>query len=138
MPILSNSIKNVGHIISEQGIDTDPAQVKAVTHWNQPTELKSLRSFLGFCGRYKCFIANYSAIVGPLTELTKRYPPTQQGKKAVKNKGMHQNKCLKLLVTDEWKNVWRYSKRSSIVLLMHLCWHLLILPNPTFCTYMPS
>lgn len=82
-------VKYVGHIISEKGIATDPAKVEAVTNWKQPTDLKSLRSFLGFCGYYRRFIANYSAIVRPLTELTKGYPPTQHGKKAVKNKGMY-------------------------------------------------
>ncbi len=41
-----------------------------------PTNLKSLRSFLGFCGFYRRFIKDYSAIVRPLTELTKGYPPT--------------------------------------------------------------
>lgn len=82
-------VKYVGHIISEKGIATDPAKVEAVTHLKQPTDLKSLRSFLGFCGYYRCFIANYSAIVRPLTELTKGYQPTQHGKKPVKNKGMY-------------------------------------------------
>ncbi len=41
-----------------------------------PTNLKSLRSFLGLCGFYRPFIKDYSAIVRPLTELTKGYPPT--------------------------------------------------------------
>lgn len=46
-----------------------------------PTNLKTLQSFLGFCGYYRQFIQNYSAIVRPLTELTKRYAPTQKRKK---------------------------------------------------------
>ncbi|RXN10791.1 Retrovirus-related Pol polyprotein from transposon 297 [Labeo rohita] len=48
-----------------------------------PTDLKTLRSFLGFCGFYRRFIKDYSAIVRPLTELTKGYPPTSgQNRKA--------------------------------------------------------
>ncbi len=82
-------VKYVGHIISEKGIATVPAKIEAVTHWKQPTDLKSLRSFLGFCGYYRRFIANYTAIVRPLTELTKGYQPTQHGKKPVKNKGIY-------------------------------------------------
>lgn len=42
---------------------------------------------MGFCGYYRKFIASYSAIVRPLTDLTKGYPPTQKGKKADKTKG---------------------------------------------------
>ena len=74
-------VKYVGHIVSEAGIATDPEKVEVVKHWKEPTDLKSLRSFLGFCGYYRRFIANYSHIVRPLTELTKGYPPTQKGRK---------------------------------------------------------
>lgn len=78
-------VKYVGHIISADGIATDPEKVKAVTNWPRPTDLKSLRSFLGFCGYYRRFVANYSAIVRPLTELTKGYAPTHKGKRQVKD-----------------------------------------------------
>ncbi|XP_076830977.1 uncharacterized protein LOC143476602 [Brachyhypopomus gauderio] len=79
-------VKYVGHVISADGVATDLDKVKAVTNWPQPTDLKSLRSFLGFCGYYRRFVANYSAIIRPLTELTKGYPPTQRGKRNVKEK----------------------------------------------------
>lgn len=74
-------VKYVGHIVSETGIATDPEKVEAVKRWKEPTDLKSLRSFLGFCGYYRRFIADYSRIVRPLTELTKGYPPAQKGRK---------------------------------------------------------
>ncbi|XP_037833479.1 uncharacterized protein LOC119617377 [Kryptolebias marmoratus] len=74
-------VKYVGHIVSADGIAADPAKVEAVTQWPQPTDLKSLRSFLGFCGYYRRFVANYSSIVKPLTDLTKGYPPVRKGKK---------------------------------------------------------
>lgn len=79
-------VKFLGHIVSASGVATDPEKVSAVTHWKKPADLKSLQSFLGFCGYYRCFIQNYSAIVHPLTELTKGYPPTQQKKKDVSKK----------------------------------------------------
>ena len=41
-------VKYVGHIVSETGIATDPEKVEVVKHWKEPTDLKSLRSFLGF------------------------------------------------------------------------------------------
>lgn len=71
----------MGHIVSEAGISPDPGKIDVVKKWKEPTDLKSLRSFLGFCGYYRRFIANYSCIVRPLTELTKGYPPTQKGRK---------------------------------------------------------
>lgn len=76
-------VKFLGHIVSASGVATDPEKVRAVTHWKKPTDLKSLRSFLGFCGYYRRFIENYSAVVHPLTELTKGYPPAQRSRRDV-------------------------------------------------------
>lgn len=78
-------VKYVGHIVSAAGIAPDPEKVAAVTQWKEPTDLKSLRSFLGFCGFYRRFVKNYSSIVRPLTELTKGYPPAK-GKCKVEGK----------------------------------------------------
>lgn len=78
-------VKYVGHIVSANGIATDPDKVDVVKHWKEPTHLKQLRSFLGFCSYYRRFIANYSAIVRPLSELTKGYAPTWQGPKIQKS-----------------------------------------------------
>lgn len=74
-------VKYVGHIVSAKGVAADPDKIEAVTKWPTPTNLKTLRSFLGFCGYYRRFIHNYSSIVRPLTDLTKGYGPTQRGRK---------------------------------------------------------
>lgn len=81
-------VKYVGHIVSASGIAPDPEKVEAVTRWKMPTDLKSLRSFLGFCGFYRRFIKNYSAIVRPLTDLTKGYPPVK-GKRDATSTGKY-------------------------------------------------
>lgn len=46
-------VKYLGHIVSAQGVSPDPQKIEAVTTWPQPHDLKSLRSFLGFCGYYR-------------------------------------------------------------------------------------
>lgn len=79
-------VKYLGHIVSADGVEPDPEKIKAVTDWPQPTNLKTLQSFLGFCGYYRRFIAGYAAIVRPLTELTKGYAPTQKSKKQAKDR----------------------------------------------------
>ncbi|XP_063780792.1 uncharacterized protein LOC134928708 [Pseudophryne corroboree] len=71
-------VKYLGHIVSRQGISTDPDKVTAVVNWPRPNSLKDLRSFLGFCGYYRKFVPLYSKIVQPLTELTKGYPPNNK------------------------------------------------------------
>lgn len=74
-------VKYLGHIVSAEGVAPDPEKIEAVAAWPKPTNLKTLQSFLGFCGYYRRFIENYSAIVRPLTELTKGYAPTQKSRK---------------------------------------------------------
>lgn len=74
-------VKYLGHIVSAEGVAPDPDKIEAVATWPRPTNLKTLQSFLGFCGYYRRFIQNYSAIVRPLTELTKGYAPTQKSRK---------------------------------------------------------
>ena len=51
-----------------------PCTVKtaAIKDWPVPTNLKELRSFIGFCNFYRMFIANFSQIAHPLHLLTKK------------------------------------------------------------------
>lgn len=75
------SVKYLGHVVSERGVETDPEKIKALTTWPVPTNLKELRSFLGFAGYYRRFIQGYSHITKPLNELTSGYPPLRKWKK---------------------------------------------------------
>lgn len=75
------AVKYAGHILSSDGVTPDPEKVKAVNEWKIPHDLKSLRSFLGFCGFYRRFVKNYSKIVRPLTELIKGYAPVMSKQK---------------------------------------------------------
>ena len=43
----------------------------AILSLPEPTSKKLVRSFLGMCSFYKKYIANYSALALPLTDLTK-------------------------------------------------------------------
>ena len=38
-------IKYLGHVVSEEGISTDPGKIKSVTEWPQPTTVTEVRSF---------------------------------------------------------------------------------------------
>jgi hypothetical protein len=57
----------LGHIIFERGIEVDKAKVEMVEQLPLPTDVKSLRSFLGHAGFYGRFIKDFSKIIKPLT-----------------------------------------------------------------------
>lgn len=63
----------VGHIISQDGVGTDPAKIEAVVSWPRPNTVMELRSFLGFCDYYRRFVKDFSRLCHPLHELLKRY-----------------------------------------------------------------
>ncbi|KAJ8370954.1 hypothetical protein SKAU_G00109820 [Synaphobranchus kaupii] len=65
-----STVPFLGFIIEEGSIRADPAKIKAVTEWPQPTSRKHLQQFLGFANFYRRFIRNYSVIAAPLTKLT--------------------------------------------------------------------
>ena len=72
------SVRYLGHVVSQNGVETDPDKIATLTSWPVPKNLKELRSFLGFSGYYRRFVKDYSKIVKPLNELTSGYPPTQK------------------------------------------------------------
>lgn len=72
------SVRYLGHVVSEQGVETDPEKISALKSWPVPQTLKELRSFLGFAGYYRRFIQGYAEIAKPLNDLTKGYTPTRR------------------------------------------------------------
>ncbi|KAF5801008.1 putative nucleotidyltransferase, Ribonuclease H [Helianthus annuus] len=65
-------VQFLGHVVSERGIQVDPAKVEAVMNWQEPKTPTEIRSFLGLAGYYRRFIENFSRIAAPLTSLTKK------------------------------------------------------------------
>ncbi|KAJ8004302.1 hypothetical protein DPEC_G00157720 [Dallia pectoralis] len=76
-----NSVRYLGHIVSDKGVETDPEKVSALHTWPKPQTLSELKSFLGFAGYYRRFVKDYSKITKPLNDLTRGYPPYRKGRK---------------------------------------------------------
>ena len=63
-------ISYLGHIVSKDGVETDPKKVKVIQEWPTPETVYDVRSFLGFTNYYRKFLFRYSKIARPLHELT--------------------------------------------------------------------
>ncbi|GFX74342.1 retrovirus-related Pol polyprotein from transposon 297 [Trichonephila clavipes] len=63
-------VNYLGHIISAEGVRTDPEKVSAVKNWKRPENLRELRSFLGLCTYYRKFVKGFSNFARPLHKLT--------------------------------------------------------------------
>ena len=70
--LMQREVVFLGHVISEQGISTDPEKVKLIEQWPVPTNLKQVRGFLGLTGYYRRFVQAYSVIAAPLNDLLKK------------------------------------------------------------------
>ena len=62
----------LGHIVSEEGIKTDPGKVSAVQDWPTPTKIKEVQAFLGLCGYYRKFVKRFTSIPKPMYKLSEK------------------------------------------------------------------
>ena len=66
-----SEVKFLGHIISEEGVNTDGEKTQVVQEWAQPKNAQELKSFLGLCTYYRRFVPGFATIAGPLHDLTR-------------------------------------------------------------------
>ena len=62
----------LGHIIFERGIEVDKAKVELISKLPSPTNVKTVRQFLGHAGFYRRFIRDFSKIAKPLYKLLEK------------------------------------------------------------------
>jgi hypothetical protein len=62
----------LGHILTAEGVAVDLEKVKVVSHWQQPSNVSEVRSFLGLAGYYQRFIEGFSKITRPMIELLRK------------------------------------------------------------------
>lgn len=56
----------LGHVISAEGVSTDPGKIEVVANWPTPTSATELRSLLGFASYYRRFVQGFAELAAPL------------------------------------------------------------------------
>jgi len=70
--IRQKSVKYVGHVVTENGLQPDPEKVRAVKDLPTPKSKEELRRFLGIIQYLSKFIPNLSEVDGPLRDVMKK------------------------------------------------------------------
>ena len=65
-------VQYLGHIISREGVETDPQKTEKVKSWPTPTSMKEVQQILGFTSYYYHFIKGFSEVARSLHSLTER------------------------------------------------------------------
>ena len=69
---LRTEVECLGHMITPQGLKTNPALVSAVKEFPTPRNVRETRQFLGLSSYYRRFISSFAKIARPLHQLTKK------------------------------------------------------------------
>ncbi|NJR75967.1 MAG: hypothetical protein HC773_24895 [Scytonema sp. CRU_2_7] len=69
---LKQEVRYLGHIVTKDGIATDPDKIASIKSWELPNCKKELQTFLGFCNYYRRFINNYAVLSEPLSSMLKK------------------------------------------------------------------
>ena len=56
----------LGHVVTRDGISTDPEKVSIIKEWPIPANATQLKAFLGTAGYYHQFVLNYAQLACPL------------------------------------------------------------------------
>lgn len=67
-----SEVEFLGFIISKDGMRVAQDKMLALNQFPAPVNVREVRSFLGLANFYRKFISHFSAIVRPLTDLTRK------------------------------------------------------------------
>lgn len=72
--LMREEVQYLGHLVSAEGIRTDPEKIGKVKDWRRPADRREVLQFLGFAGYYRRFVGGYAKLAAPLYRLTSGDP----------------------------------------------------------------
>ncbi|CAH8594109.1 unnamed protein product [Dicrocoelium dendriticum] len=73
--LLKKEVTFLGHVITPEGIQSDPEKIRTIKDWPTPRTTEEVRQFLGLASYYRRFVRNFADIAGPLHRLTEKGRP---------------------------------------------------------------
>ncbi|KAD4385220.1 hypothetical protein E3N88_25388 [Mikania micrantha] len=96
----------LGHKISRAGIEVDKAKIETISKLPPPTNVKSIRSFLGHAGFYRRFIKDFSKISKPMTQLLEKDAPFVSSEECLRAFELLKEKLVNapILIAPDWSS----------------------------------
>jgi hypothetical protein len=69
---MSKSMEFLGFMVGEDGLRVNPRKLEVIQTWPRPASITEIRRFLGLVQFFRRFIARFSEIAIPVTNLTKK------------------------------------------------------------------
>ncbi|GKB38823.1 reverse transcriptase domain-containing protein [Tanacetum coccineum] len=94
----------LGHKVSGAGLEVEKAKINVISKLPPPTNIKSIRSFLGHAGFYRRFIKDFLKIARPLTKLLEKDTPFEFNDECQKAFELLKEKltCAPVIVSPNW------------------------------------
>ena len=72
---MKKSVHYLGHVVSSEGVETDPTKIRCIADWATPSNAKELKQFLGLASYYRRFVRGFAKIASPLHWLSEKNKP---------------------------------------------------------------